>query len=54
VCKKIQEEIENIAALCNVSLSDAAQLLRHFQWNSEALIERFFDQPEKVFLLLLL
>jgi ariadne-1 len=42
------KEIERIATITDTSLSTAGALLRAFQWNSEKLLERYYENPEKV------
>ncbi|WFD05651.1 RBR-type E3 ubiquitin transferase [Malassezia vespertilionis] len=42
------KEVEHISLMFVIPTSDAAVLLRHFQWNKERLIERYMDSPEEV------
>lgn len=42
------KEIERIATITDTSLSTAGALLRAFQWNSEKLLEKYYENPEKV------
>ena len=43
-----RKEAEHIAGMFLVPESEAAVLLRHFQWNKERLIEQYMDEPDKV------
>ena len=42
------EQIGQVAALLEVPLVSASVLLRTFQWNTEKLIEQFYEDSERV------
>eukprot|EP01112_Ceratiomyxa_fruticulosa_P023049 TRINITY_DN8658_c0_g2_i2.p1 TRINITY_DN8658_c0_g2~~TRINITY_DN8658_c0_g2_i2.p1 ORF type:complete len:571 (+),score=108.81 TRINITY_DN8658_c0_g2_i2:228-1940(+) len=42
------KEIERVANIIDISISAAGALLKHFHWNSEKLLERFYEDPSKV------
>ncbi len=47
IIKKQQKLIENIIELLGIDEDDAITSLKHFEWNSERLEEKWFEDTEK-------
>lgn len=46
--RKQANEVSNVAELLSVSFHEAAALLCHFRWKKEALLARYFENPDKL------
>eukprot|EP01120_Amphizonella_sp_Union-15-10_P002490 TRINITY_DN1273_c0_g1_i4.p1 TRINITY_DN1273_c0_g1~~TRINITY_DN1273_c0_g1_i4.p1 ORF type:complete len:614 (+),score=95.91 TRINITY_DN1273_c0_g1_i4:141-1982(+) len=47
VVEEIQKEINKIADICEVNFTAAGALLKHTRWDSQKLLEKYFDDPDK-------
>jgi ariadne-1 len=48
IVNEADDEINRISSMFEVSYAAAASLLKHFKWQSERLMEHYFENPEKI------
>lgn len=47
IAEEVAAELERIAGICSVSLTQAGALLKFFRYDAEKLMERFFEGNQK-------